>query len=49
MLKTEYVYCHQPATFFEANDMISHYIYFYNYKHIQLKTGETPRARRLST
>ncbi|MFR3786113.1 MAG: hypothetical protein ACLTWR_02280 [Agathobaculum desmolans] len=29
--------------------MIDRYIYFYNHERIQLKTGEAPLARRLST
>ena len=49
ILKTECIYRHKPATFSEANDMIDRYIHFYNYERIQLKTGEAPLARRLST
>ena len=49
ILKTECIYRHKPATFSEANEMIDRYIYFYNHERIQLKTGETPLARRLST
>ena len=48
ILKTECIYCHKPATFLEANEMIDRYIHFYNYERIQLKTGEAPLARRLS-
>ena len=48
ILKTECIYRHKPATFAEANEMIDRYIYFYNHERIQLKTGETPLARRLS-
>ena len=48
ILKTECIYRHKPATFFEANEMIDRYIYFYNHERIQLKTGEAPLARRLS-
>ena len=49
ILKTECIYRHKPATFSEANEMIDRYIHFYNYERIQLKTGEAPLARRLST
>jgi len=49
ILKTECIYRHKPATFAEANEMIDRYIYFYNHERIQLKTGEAPLARRLST
>ena len=49
ILKTECIYRHKPATFSEANEMIDRYIHFYNHERIQLKTGETPLARRLST
>lgn len=49
ILKTECIYRHKPATFSEANEMIDRYIHFYNHERIQLKTGEAPLARRLST
>ena len=49
ILKTECIYRHKPATFSQANELIDRYIYFYNYERIQLKTGEAPLARRLST
>ena len=49
ILKTECIYRHKPATFSEANEMIDHYIHFYNHERIQLKTGEAPLMRRLST
>ena len=49
ILKTECIYRHKPATFAEANEMIDRYIYFYNHERIQLKTGEAPLARHLST
>ena len=49
ILKTECIYRHKPATFPEANEMIDRYIHFYNHERIQLKTGETPLVRRLST
>lgn len=49
ILKTECIYRHKPASFCEANEMIDRYIYFYNHERIQLKTGETPLVRRLST
>ena len=49
VLKTECIYRHKPATFSEANEVIDRYIHFYNHERIQLKTGEAPLARRLST
>ena len=49
ILKTECIYRHKPASFCEANEMIDRYIDFYNHERIQLKTGEAPLARRLST
>ena len=49
ILKTECIYHHKPATFAEANEMIDRFICFYNHERIQLKTGEAPLARRLST
>ena len=49
ILKTECIYRHKPATFAQANEIIGRYIYFYNHERIQLKTGEAPLARRLST
>ena len=49
ILKTECIYRHKPATFSEANEMIDRYIHFYNHERIQLKTGEAPLMRRLST
>ena len=49
ILKTECIYRHKPVAISEANEMIDRYIDFYNYERIQLKTGETPLARRLST
>ena len=49
ILKTECIYRHKPATFAQANEIIDRYIYFYNHERIQLKTGEAPLARRLST
>ena len=49
ILKTECIYRHKPATFSEAKEMIDRYIHFYNHERIQLKTGEAPLARRLST
>ena len=49
ILKTECIYRHKPATFVEANEMIDRYICFYNHERIQLKTGEAPLARRLSS
>lgn len=49
ILKTECIYRHKPASFEEANDMIDRFIYFYNHERIQLKTGEAPLMRRLSS
>ena len=49
ILKTECIYRRKPATFSQANELIDRYIYFYNHERIQLKTGEAPLARRLST
>ena len=49
ILKTECIYRRKPATFAGANEMINRYIHFYNYERIQLKIGEAPFARRLST
>lgn len=49
ILKTECIYRCKPATFSEANEMVDRYIDFYNRERIQLKTGETPLTRRLST
>lgn len=49
ILKTEWIYRCKPTTFSEANEMIDRYIYFYNHERIQLKTGEAPLARRLSS
>ena len=49
ILKSECIYRRKPATFSEANEMIDRYIYFYNHERIQLKTGEAPLARRLSS
>ena len=48
ILKTECIYRHKPDTFSEANEMVDRYIRFYNNERIQIKTGETPLARRLS-
>ena len=49
ILKTECIYRHKPSTLAEANQLIERFIYFYNHERIQIKTGETPLARRLST
>ena len=42
ILKTECIYRHKPASFYEANEMIDRYINFYSYERIQLKTGVAP-------
>ena len=49
ILKAEWIYSNKQASFWEANEMIDRYIYFYNHERIQLKTGEPPLTRRLST
>lgn len=49
IFKTECIYRLKPANFSETNEMIERYIHFYNHERIQLKTGEAPFARRLST
>ncbi|WP_367184384.1 hypothetical protein [Intestinimonas sp.] len=43
------MYRHKPETFSEAKEMIDRYICIFNDERIQLKTGEAPLARRLST
>lgn len=37
------------ATFQQAKELIDEFIYFYNHECIQLKTGEAPLTRRLSS
>lgn len=49
ILKTECIYRAKPATFSQAKSLIHDYIWFYNNERIQLKTGEAPLVRRLST
>ena len=49
ILKTECIYRHKPSSFRQANEMIDRYIDFYNHERIQLKTGEAPLKRRLSS
>ena len=49
ILKTECIYRHKPSSFRQANEMIDRYIHFYNHERIQLKTGEAPLKRRLSS
>ena len=49
ILKTECIYRHKTGAFSEANEMIDHDIHFFNYEHIQIKTGEAPPALRLSS
>lgn len=49
ILKTECIYRNKPATFSQASELIDRYIHFYNHERIQLKTGEAPLARRIST
>ena len=48
ILKTECIYRHKIKSFQQARKLIDEFIHFYNYERIQLKTGETPLARRLS-
>lgn len=49
ILKTECIYRQKIKSFQQARELIDEFIYFYNYERIQLKTGETPLARRLSS
>ena len=48
ILKTECIYRQKIQSFQQARELIDEFIHFYNYERIQLKTGETPLARRLS-
>ena len=48
ILKTECIYRSKPKTIKEANELIDNYIYFYNHKRIQLKTGVAPLTLRHS-
>ena len=48
ILKTECIYRQKIRTFQQAKELIDDFIYFYNHERIQLKTGETPLAQRLS-
>lgn len=48
ILKTECIYRQKIKSFQQARELIDDFIYFYNHERIQLKTGETPFARRLS-
>lgn len=48
ILKTECIYRQKIKSFQQARNLIDEFIHFYNYERIQLKTGETPLARRLS-
>ena len=48
ILKTECIYQQKIRTFQQAKELINDFIYFYNHERIQLKTGETPFAQRLS-
>ncbi|MBC5735811.1 IS3 family transposase, partial [Lawsonibacter sp. NSJ-52] len=45
----ECIYRHKPDTFEEANHAIAEFIHFYNYERIQIKTGEAPLVRHLSS
>lgn len=48
ILKTECIYRQKIKSFQQARELIDEFIHFYNFERIQLKTGETPLARRLS-
>ena len=48
ILKTECIYRQKLKSFQQARELIDEFIHFYHYERIQLKTGETPLARRLS-
>ena len=48
ILKTECIYRQKIRTFQQAKELIDDFIYFYNHERIQLNTGETPLAQRLS-
>ena len=48
ILKTECIYRQKIRSFQQAKELIDDFIYFYNHERIQLKTGETPLAHRLS-
>jgi len=48
IIKTEFIYRLKPKTFAEAKQRIEDYIYFYNHKRIQLKTGAAPLLPRCS-
>lgn len=48
ILKAECIYRQKIKTFQQARELIDDFIHFYNHERIQLKTGETPLARRLS-
>lgn len=49
ILKTECIYRRKLDSFKDARQAIADYIYFYNYERIQIKTGEAPLTRRLSS
>ncbi len=49
ILKTECIYRQKIKSFQQARELIDEFIHFYNYERIQLKTGEAPLARRLSS
>lgn len=48
IIKTECIYRYKPKSFFEANELIDNYIYFYNHERIQIKTGLAPLTQRQS-
>ena len=49
ILKTECIYRQKIKSFRQAKELIDEFIYFYNHERIQIKTGEAPLVRRLST
>ena len=49
ILKSECIYRQKIKSFRQAKELIDEFIYFYNHERIQIKTGEAPLVRRLST
>lgn len=49
ILKTECICRQNIAACQQAKEWIDEFIYFYDHERIQLKTGEAPLARRLSS
>ena len=46
ILKTECIYPNKPNSFSHANELIDDFIFFYNHRRIQLKTGKAPLVSR---